>query len=218
MRICKACKTQIGDAFRLCPVCGMTQTDVQEAAALYPMAKKNGILFFWRRLMVAFLWLGSTISCLINTIVGGAPWAIYVVLGAYTAYVIFLEWETAEISIIRRIISGSVAISFLLFGIEKSTQSGAWATELAIPLVLLAGLVAAVTLYFSAFRRYAAQFLPILLIAFGALVAAALGIRGVLPMHWPLIAFSGFALLVLIAIVATFWRRLWAEVKKKMHR
>lgn len=216
--MCKACKTQIGDAFRACPVCGMAQTDVQETASFYPATKKIGILFFWRRLLVAFLWIGGALSCLINALVGGVPWAIYVVLGAYAAYVIFLEWETAEISLIRRIISGSVAISFLLFGIEKSTQSGAWATEFAIPLVILAGLIAAVTLYFSAFRRFAAQFLPMLLIFFGAMVAAALGIRGIVPMRWPLIALSGFAFLAFIAIVITFWRRLWAEVKKKLHR
>lgn len=218
MNMCKACRTHIGAGFSVCPICGMPQETYDKSAAFYPKTKGKKGLFFWRRLAIALLCIGSLSACIVNLAVGGVPWAIYVVLGAYTTYMVFLSLETAEISLIRRIVSGSVAVSFLLYGIESITQSGTWATEIVIPLVLFAGLAGSTALYFSAFRRYRGQFLPMLGLAFVALIAAGLGFYGILPMRWPLITLSGFAFAASAGILITFRKTLFAEFKKKLHR
>ncbi len=218
MNVCKACRTHIGAGFAACPVCGMLQENYDETAAFYPKTKQKKGIFFWRRLAIAMLCLGCFSACIVNLAVGGVPWAMYVVLGAYTAYVLFLSLETAEISLIRRIVSGCIAVSLLLYGIEYITQSGTWATEIVIPLVLFAGLAASTVLYFSAFRRYSGQFLPMLGLALSSLLAAVFGICGILPMRWPLITLSGFAFAASIAVLVTFRKTLCAEFKKKLHR
>ena len=196
----------------------MAQENVNPADAFYPVVKSGKALFFWRKLLAYILWGGTGVTVLINLIVGGAPWSVYAVLGAFLVQVLALSWETAEVSLIRRIMAGSVAICALLAWIEYATKSGAWAQEIVIPLVLFAALCTSAVLYFSAFRRYKAQFLPMLGIAVFSLVAAGLGMAGILPMRWPLIVLSAFALSVVVAIMVAFPKTLWAELKKKLHR
>ncbi len=218
MRLCKACKLPIGDGFAVCPICGLKQENTDAAAAFYPKARTKKGLFFWREILVLCLWLCTLMAVIVNVFTGGTAWSVYVVLGAYAAQVLFLSLETAEISLIRRITSGSVADSILLWGIEYVTKSGAWATEIVIPLVLFAGLVSSVVLYFSAFRRYRAQILPMLGLGFFSLLAATLGIFGILPMRWPLIVLASFSAAAILAVFITFRKTVWAECKKKLHR
>jgi len=215
---CKACKNQIGDGFLLCPICKMVQENADPHAALYPKTRTRNGRFIWRKIVSLSLWGGVLVSAIVNLSVGGTPWAVLVFLGVYALQTVALTLETAEISLIRRIISGSFAISCLLWAIAKITHSGTWATVYAIPLVLLAGLLASATLYFSSFRRYRTQFLPMLVLVVGALVAAGFGIRGKLPMAWPLIALSGTSLAAFLAVVIVYHKTLRVEFKKKMHR
>ncbi len=217
MRECLACKARIGDSFSVCPICGLKQDNPDPQAAFYPKARKTGTLFFWRRLLAFFLWLGTLAAVVVNLFVGGAPWSVYVVLSAYTLWVWFLSLETAEISLIGRILSGSVAIGILLWGIEYLTKSGTWATEIVIPLVLFAGLLVSTVLYFSAFRRYRAQFLPMFGVALISLVAVILGTWGILPMRWPLVMLSAFSAAAILAVFFAFRKTVLAECKKKMH-
>ena len=218
MKTCKACKTQMGDSFSVCPICKMKQENAEPQAALYPNTKKKTRLLFWRKLISLLLWMGVLASAIVNISVGGPPWAVYVFLGVFAAQVAILSLETAEISLIRRIIYGSFAVCLLLWGIEYFTKSGTWATEFVIPLVLFAAMFVSVTLYFSAFGRYRTQFLPMLTLAGGSLIAAGFGVFGKIPMRWPLITLSGFAFAASMAMLITFRRTLRAEFKKKMHR
>lgn len=218
MKTCKACKNQIGDAFARCPICKMVQENADPGLALYPKGRRRNGRFLWRKITSLCLWGGVAVSAIVNLFVGGMPWAVLVFLGAYTLQTAVLSLETAEVSFIRRIISGSFAVSALLWGIAYITQSGVWATAYAIPLVLLGGMIASVSLFCSAFRHYRTQFLPILVLIVGALVAAGFGLRGQLPMAWPLIALAGFSLVVLLTVVILHHKVLRAEWKKKMHR
>lgn len=218
MRECKACKAKIGDGFLYCPICGMKQENTDPSSAFYPNCKAGKALFFWRKLLTYLLWLGTGVTVLLNLILGGAPWSVYVVLGAFLVQVLFLTWETAEISLIRRIIAGGGAVSILLLWIEYITNSGAWAREIVVPLVLFAALCASAALYFSAFRRYRAQFLPMLGISVLSFAALGLGIAGILPMRWPLILLSAFSFAATVAVIVSFPKVLLAELKKKFHR
>ena len=218
MKSCPACKTRIGDGFAKCPICGLGQENVNPADAFYPKCKTRKTLFFWRKLLVYLLWLGTAVTVFINCLLGGVPWSVYVVLSAFLVQVLFLSWETAEISLIRRIVLGSFAISILLQWIEYATKSGTWAREIVIPLVLFAAFCASAVLYFSAFRRFKAQFLPMLGIAVFSFVAISLAMAGVLPMGWPLILLSAFSFVTTLAILFTFRKQFWAEWKKKLHR
>ena len=193
----------------------MKQENADPKSAFYPKAKGNNAFFFWRKLIVYFLWLGTGTSVLVNILVRGTPWSGYAVLGALAAHILFLSLETAEISLIRRIVTGSGAICLLLWWIEYATASGMWAREIVIPLVLFAALAASAALYFSAFRRYRAQFLPIFWMILFAFVAAGLKI---LPLKWPMTMLLSASLAVTIAIPAAFHKVLWAECKKKLHR
>ena len=215
MRECKACKTNIGDSFSRCPICGMVQENFDGEAAFYPNSQRGKALFLWRKLLVYLLWVGTGVTVLINALLGGAPWSGYAVMGAIVVYTLFLSLETAEISLIRRIVAGSGALCLLLWWIEFATNSGPWATEIVMPLVLLAALLASATLYFAAFRRYRAQFLPIFVIIMFAFFAAGVGI---LPMKWPMIVLLSASCGVIISIPAAFHKALWAECKKKLHR
>ncbi len=214
---CRGCTMDIGEGFVKCPICGLPQEAAVPAAAFYPKPKRRGHLFFWRRLAILCLWAGIVASAVVNLAVGGTPWVVYVVLGAFAAYEIFLSLETAERSLIRRIVSGSYAVSILLYGTAWVTDSGTWAVEIVIPLVLLAALVASAALYFSDYRRFSAQCLPVFGLAALSVTGGILGLCGVLPMGWPLIALSASALAVLVGSICTFRRSLWMQIKKKMH-
>lgn len=218
MKTCKACKMQMGDSFSICPICKMKQESRDPKAAIYPNTKKKRRLLFWRKLITVLLWVGVLASGIVNISVGGPPWAVYVFLGVFAAQVVFLSLETAEVSLIRRIIYGSLAVCLLLWGIEYFTKSGTWATGIVIPLVLFAAMVVSITLYFSAFKRYRTQFLPMLVLAIGAFVAAGFGVFGKIPIRWPLITLSGFAFAASVAMIITFRRTLRAEFRKKLHR
>lgn len=218
MRTCKACKNQIGDAFTRCPICKMVQENANPGLALYPKGRRRNGRFLWRKITSLSLWGGVAVASIVNVCTGGMPWAVLVFLGVYAVQTAVLSLETAEVSLIRRFISGSFAISALLWGIEHITRSGIWATAYAIPLVLLGGMIASVSLFCSAFRRYRTQFLPILVLIVGVLVAAGFGLRGQLPMAWPLIALAGFSLAALLTVLILHHKVLRAEWKKKMHR
>ncbi len=218
MKTCKACKTAMGDSFSRCPICGMRQENVVEATALYPKTRTKKGMHFWRTMMTVLLWTGVLAAGIVNVSVGGAPWAVYVALAVYAAQVVFLSLETAEVSLISRIVSGSASVSLLLWGVEFFTHSGNWATEIVIPLLLFAALATSVSLYFSAFHRFRTQFMPMFMLSLGAMVAGVLGIYGILPMRWPMITLSGFAFASWIAILVIHRKILQIEFKKKLHR
>ncbi len=193
----------------------MKQENIDPTRAFYPNCKSGKALFFWRKLLGYLLWLGTGATVLINVLVGGMPWSGYVVLSALAVHILCLSLETAEISLIRRIVGGSGALCILLWWIGFITDSGPWATEIVIPLVLLGALTAATALYFSAFRRYRAQFLPILVVVIFAFASA--GFR-ILPVKWPMLVLLCASGGVIISIPAAFHKVLWVECKKKLHR
>lgn len=217
MNTCMGCQTKIGESFQRCPICGEPQPLYDRSVSWYPVAKKRGALFFWRKMGIGVLLLGVLSSVIVNLCVGGAPWAVYVVLGAYAAYEIFLSLETAEISIIRRIVSGGYAVAFLLFGIEWFTHSGTWAREIAIPMVLFGVLTASAALYASAYRQFPGHFLPVFGLCFLSMGWGIMGILGIWTIRWPLITLSSTALGVFVAALIIFHRRIWAELRKKLH-
>ncbi|MBE7062317.1 MAG: hypothetical protein E7390_00810 [Ruminococcaceae bacterium] len=216
---CKGCTMDIGPGFSSCPICGLKQDRFDKTAGFYPKFRKGGHwFFFWRKIAILVLWAGIMASGIVNLAVGGTPWAVYVLLGSYAFYEILLSLETAERSLIRRIVSGSYAVCFLLLGIAYITDSGTWARDLVVPLVLLAALLSAAALYFSDYRRFSAQCLPVLGLSLLSVTAGILGLFHILPMRWPLISLSSTALAVFVGSICTFRRSLWMEVKKKMHR
>ena len=217
MNTCQSCKTKIGESFKRCPICGAPQPLYDRGASFYPVAGKRGAFFFWRKIGIALLALGALSSVIVNLCVGGVPWAVYVLLGAYAAYEIFLSLETAEISIIRRIVSGGYAVSFLLFGIERFTHSGVWAHEIAIPMVLFGTLLASAALYASACRKFPGHFLPVFGLCFLSMGWGIFGILGIWSIRWPLITLSSTALGVFLAALIVFHRTIWAELQKKLH-
>ncbi len=196
----------------------MPQHGADRSKSFYPPTRSKNRLFFWRKTAIYLLWLGALVSVIVNVCTSGPPWSAYVSLGALAIWVLFLSLETAEISLIRRIISGSLAVSLLLWGIQHFTASGVWATKIAIPLVLLGGLVTSTALYFSAFRRFRTQFLPIFGLSLASFLFLFLGIHDIIPMGWPLIALSGFALASSLAAMILFRKTLRIECKKKLHR
>ena len=208
---------KIGEGFKKCPICGAVQPLYDKNASFYPKVRRRGALFFWRKMGIGLLLLGVVASVIVNLCVGGVPWAVYVLLGAYAAYEIFLSLETAEISIIRRIVSGGYAVSFLLLGIERISDSGAWAREIAVPMVLFGALIAAAALYASAYRKFPGHFLPVFGLCFLSMGWGLLGILGLLTIRWPLITLSSTALGVFTAGLIIFHKRIRAELKKKMH-
>ncbi len=217
MNTCRSCQIKIGEGFKKCPICGALQPLCDRNASLYPVARRRGTLLFWRKIGIGLLLLGVLSSAIVNICVGGAPWAVYVLLGAYAAYEIFLSLETAEISIIRRIVSGGYAVAFLLFGIERFTHSGTWAREIAIPMVLFGVLTASAALYASAYRKFPGHFLPVFGLCFLSMGWGIMGILGIWTIRWPLITLSSTALGVFVAALIIFHRRIWAELRKKLH-
>ena len=208
---------KIGEGFKKCPICGTPQPLYDQSASFYPKARKHGTLYLWRKIGIFLLALGVLSSVIVNLCVGGEPWAGYVLLGAYAAYEIFLSLETAEVSIIRRIVSGGYAVAFLLFGIERFTHSGAWAQEIAIPMVIFGALVASAALYAAAYRKFPGHFLPVFGLCFLSMGWGILGITGILTMRWPLITLSSTALGVFLAALIIFHRTIRAELRKKLH-
>lgn len=217
MNICKACGIKIGESFQKCPICGAVQPLYDVSTSLYPTTRKRGALFFWRKMGICLLILGVLSSAIVNLCVGGVPWAVYVLLGAYAGYEIFLSLETAEISITRRIVSGGYAVSFLLIGIEEITNSGTWAREIAVPMVLFGALLAAAALYAAAYRKFPGHFLPVFGLCFLSMGWGLLGILGLLTIRWPLITLASTALGIFVAAIVIFHKRIWTELQKKLH-
>ncbi len=215
MKQCPACKTKIGDGFSHCPICNLKQTDYNPKARIYPPQKNRFTLFHARSLCVLILWILTLASCIVNLSLGGTPWSLYAVLGAICAHVLFLSVETAEDSLLRRIATGGVALCLLLYGICRITDSGTWATAYVIPLVLFAALLATASLYFFAHTRYGGQFLPMLFLCLLSFAGFYLGIRGILPLYWPLITFSASGFSIFILVFIFYRKQLFLSILKK---
>lgn len=219
MRTCDACGTRFGDSFRACPVCNMKAETIPDAEnAIYPPCRdKARIGRLFRILGSSIGWVGVLICIIINIALGGAPWCLYVLFGMYTLFVLS-GTELVENSLIERIVSGALAVSLLLFVIERLSGSGRWATDIAVPLVLFAALLAAAVLYLFCFDTQRSSFLAPLTIILGALCAAGFALFGGIELHWPLLVLSGLSVAILILTAILYRKPILAEFKKKLHR
>ncbi len=220
MRICDACGARFGEGFSFCPICKMeTAEPANRDAALYPPCRNKARAASVLRLIgICVLWGGILASVVVNLAVGGAPWCLYVLSGTFTLYVLAFGDHFMENSVVERIASGGLAISLLLFVIERLTDSGRWATHIAVPMVLFAALLAAALIYLIRFDTQRNTFLSPLAIILGSLCAAGFSLFGGNPLHWPLIVLSGVSLLVMVVTGILYRKPFMTELRKKLHR
>ncbi len=216
MKTCDACQAIISDSFSRCPLCGIEHT-ADRTNALYPITKKQrkGSLY---RISVCALWIGCLASVICNLCVGGVPWCLYVLSGAFVCYTAFLSPRLVDTGFIQPMTSTGISISILLFVVERVTDSGRWATHIVIPCLLFGVLLSGSVIYLFWFDTQRNHFAAPLQIITCAICAMLFALLGFMEIHWPIIVLSAYSLAVVIVTAILYRKPFAAEFKKKLHR
>lgn len=182
---------------------------------LYPSTMKAaGRAALLRRWIFWGLVASCALCVMLNALIGGFPWCLYVLLSSYVFYGVFVSRSLVDASVIGKLLTSVVSASALLL-LVQFLGGGQWATQIAVPMVLLGGVIVGMLLYMPKRplqRPYIAPLFLLILVGI-AFPVAAMVVTG--RLHWAHISLLATSLAA--CVVSGVWLRtpIWQELKKK---
>lgn len=183
----------------------------------YPPISKRG--FQRRKLIKTVRWpvLLAAYTCpVINLCVGGKAWSVIVLMALYMLWTLVLSPDLVEYNRISQPIK-LIACSCVLLALIDLLLAPGWAMPV-VPLVCFAGLLVSSILFFTDLQKQKQNMLPMLLLAFMALLGAVVGLS---VWHgdgrWALAAMGSFSLALLITCVLILGREFARELSRRFH-
>ena len=174
---------------------------------------------FWarnRRELMRSLFVFLAYACaMVNLCVGGKPWALAVIGGLAVLWIIVLYKPLVENTAIKKIADAGSAVCLYLFLLDW-IFGGNWSGFVA-PIVFFSDMIIAGTYFLAYFKKEKRNFLPLLELSLGGLVAIFCGLVGWSRVDWPLIVVGAVSLTLVVLTVALHFRAIGNEVLKKIH-
>ncbi len=169
-----------------------------------------------RKAATAFLAAGCGISVLVNALVGGLPWSLYVLLASYMLYAIFLSRELVEASVLQMLAS-VVNLACLFLSLVSAVAGGSRAlTQIAMPITYAGMLVVQGLIFFVGFKQQQKNLMPFLNAlgtAVGVVIFSLLGVPGV---AWAQITLAAVALVLVALACFGFGGFILPELQKRI--
>jgi hypothetical protein len=160
--------------------------------------------------------LGAYVCPIINFFVGGKFWSAVVLLGIYTVWTMALSPDLVEYNRISQFIKGSYCSSLILGGIELFLAPG-WALKV-LPIVCFSTLIVSGVLFFTDFETQKQNMLPMLSLAFFALLLSALSFgiwKNETP--WQYVVMFFVAISLVATVIISTKSEFITEIKRRFH-
>ncbi len=126
---------------------GQTTQSFETSRARYPLKMKPaGVPARLRRWIFWTLLASCALCAMLNLLIGGFPWCLYVLLSAYIFYGVFVTQSLVDASIMGKLWAMILSASALLLLIGY-LEGGQWALKTVVPMVLFGGVCTGTALY-----------------------------------------------------------------------
>ena len=174
---------------------------------------------FWRRNrreLARGVFVFTAYTCgLINLLTGGVPWALAAIGGMAVLWIAVFYKPLVENTAIKKITDVGGAVCLYLFLLDW-IFGGNWSGFVA-PIVFFADLIIAGTYFLAYFKKEKRNFLPLMELSLGGLIAIFCGLVGWSRLDWPLIVVGGVSLALVVLTVAFHFHAIREEFYKKFH-
>lgn len=187
-----------------------------EDTTMYPEYKKKVVdIVLYRKIVMISFFIVACISLLINIIIGGKFWFLYVVGGELVFWFVFMSDAMVESGALRRIVRATVVISLFLFLVDYMAENHGWAVNIVIPVLCFTSAIVLSILFFIQFKRGLTNILYFYFYITLGSFSILLGLFGIVKLTWPWIVLASCSLFALILTVILYRGQIFHEFKKK---
>lgn len=189
-----------------------------EDIGMYPEYKKKVVdIVLYRRIVLYTFLIAAAVAALVNLLVGGKLWFLYVVGGELVFWFVFMSDAMVESGALRRIVRATIVISLFLLLVDYMAENAGWAVNIAIPVLCFTSALVLSILFFIQFKRGLTNILYFYVyITFGSF-SILLGLFGIVKLTWPWIVLASSSLVALLLSVILYRGQIVHEFKKKFN-
>lgn len=189
-----------------------------EDTGMYPEYKRKAFdIVLMKRIILAVFLTAAFVTGLVNLLVGGKLWFLYVWGGEIVFWFVFLSDAMIESGILRKIVQTAIVVSLFLFLVDFMADNIGWAINIVIPIVCFSGVIAASVFFFIDFKRRLTNILYFYVYIIAGLFSIILGFVGVIKITWPWIVLASCSLASLLLTIILYRGQIIHEFKKKFH-
>lgn len=222
MKECLKCNIKVYSVRKTCPLClTVLKTDEADYEKTFPtpniLPKKRSL--FLR--ILEFLSVVAAITCVIVNIItyqkGGTLWSIIVVFNIAYFWLLIKSTFKKEGNVPIRLVFQTIAISLMVFVIDKVTGYTGWAVNYVIPFIASASLLSILLLSIGSRSRYINYFLHILTAIFLGFIPIILRLFKLVDVLWPSLAAACFSFVTILGLIIIGDKETKEEIKKRFH-
>lgn len=222
MKKCNKCKIEVNSIRKTCPLClSVLETDNTEYEKKYPTPKflphkKNLFL----RILSFLSFIGIFASVIINFMTyekGEKLWSVIVIFNIGYFWLLVKSTFKKEGNIPVRLVVQTIAVSVLVYVIDRFSDNSGWAINYVIPFITMASLLSILSLSIGSKHRYINHFSHIITAIFLGFVPVILWLFDWADILWPSLVAAGFSFITIIGMVIIGDRDTKDEIKKRFH-
>lgn len=218
MKRCMKCDVDINVERKTCPLCGeMLSGEMTLEAAQYPQLQYERHINLAKRILLFLSMASIIITVGINLITGGDFWSFYVVLGVLYIWILFRFTIISKRNIARRLFYQMIALSLLLVGIERLSESEGWALNYVVPGLCVLTTLSINIIILSKQMRYYDLMMYLLYTVLISWVPLILYFTSIVDVLWPSITAASISVLTILGIMFFADRATKDEIKKRFH-
>ena len=179
----------------------------------YPNIKKELNVFFFLKFLYSLVALVATVICLVvNIIVGGPPWVLFVIGGEIIFYYMFFRIDLIDNTVIKKVMKLVIAICIYLKIIDMIIDTD-WSLFVD-SIILFSLLIFQTGLYIIGIRIHKRKLIPLLGLAIAAIIIFLLGIFNVIELKWPIIVLGVLGITVVLFLFIFMHKTTFSEIRK----
>ena len=185
--------------------------------SVYPDIRKKSFTLYDARKILLWILIAGIISCgLVNLLVGGRPWFLYVLGAEVIFFIIFVYHPLVDHSFMQKFSLATLVICAYLLMIDYLNGNLGW-SSLVVPIVCFSSLIVLGVMFFFYFQKQKQNLISVYSLMVGSMITVIMGIFGLLKINWSLIVLGSVALTLFILSIILYLKPLKRELKKKFH-
>lgn len=222
MKKCNKCNLEVNSIRKTCPLClSVLETDDKEYEKNYPTPKfhpqkKN---LFLR--ILSFLSFIAIFACVIINYMtyqkGDKLWSVIVIFNIGYFWLLVKSTFKKEGNIPMRLVVQTIAVSLLVYVIDRFSDNSGWAINYVIPFITMGSLLSIISLSIGSKYRYINHFSHIITAIFLGFVPVILWLLRFADLLWPSLVAACFSFVTIIGMVIIGDRDTKDEIKKRFH-
>lgn len=182
----------------------------------YSDKTKGSLFLFWlRRVLKMFTFMGLLVCPIVNYYTGGKAWSVIADVSMIFFWIEFLSPDILENNAMRQVFRiGTFAI--ILNTLIGLLLSPGW-LGFVLPIIGFSILITSVILFLSNLERHRNCIMPLLLETLMALIGFFVANAFEETLNWPIITLGALSLTIAVLGLIVFHNDIWIELKKRLH-